>query len=121
MSIEGYKIRIDSNIQYGQKNAQGELRFLVYYDKGRKPYQHRFIETALGSVAAGKAQTITKHLGKGKEELWEILLIWWNSMWGTPCTLFTLLSIQYRMEWRMMLGEVGGKGDGIGATVRMVI
>lgn len=60
MFIEGYKLRIDSNMQYGQKNIQGELRFLVYHDKERKPYQHRFIETALGSAAAGKAQEVAK-------------------------------------------------------------
>lgn len=65
MFIEGYKLRIDSNIQYGQKNIQGELRFLVYHDKDRKPYQHRFIETALGSAAAGKAQEVAKQFGQG--------------------------------------------------------
>ena len=65
MLIEGYKLRIDSNMQYGQKNPQGELRFLVYHDQDRKPYQHRFIETALGSMAAGKAQEIAKKLGQG--------------------------------------------------------
>lgn len=66
MFIEGYKLRIDSNMQYGQKNIQGELRFLVYHDKDRKPYQHRFIETALGSAAAGKAQEVAKQfLGEG--------------------------------------------------------
>lgn len=63
--FEGYKLRVDSNIQYGQKNAKGELRFLVYHDKDRKPYQHRFLETALGSAAAGKAQEIAKLLGRG--------------------------------------------------------
>lgn len=31
----------------------------------RKPYQHRFIETALGSAAAGKAQEVVKQLGQG--------------------------------------------------------
>lgn len=31
----------------------------------RKPYQHRFIETALGSAAAGKAQEVAKQLGQG--------------------------------------------------------
>lgn len=65
MFIEGYKLRIDSNMQYGQKNAEGELRFLVYHDMDRKPYQHRFIETALGSAAAGKAQEVAKQLGQG--------------------------------------------------------
>ncbi|KAF7981954.1 hypothetical protein HWV62_30749 [Athelia sp. TMB] len=62
---EGYKITVDSNLQYGQKNAAGELRFVVYHDKARKPYQHRFIETAVGSAGAGKAQEIAKSFGFG--------------------------------------------------------
>lgn len=32
-------MKVDDKIQYGQKNAQGELRFAVYHDKERKPYQ----------------------------------------------------------------------------------
>ncbi|KAJ7862429.1 hypothetical protein B0H13DRAFT_1900078 [Mycena leptocephala] len=52
-------------LQYGQKNAQGELRFIVYHDKERKPYQHRFIETAVGSATAGKAAEMAKAFGVG--------------------------------------------------------
>lgn len=52
-------------MQYGQKNAAGELRFLVYHDTERKPFQHRFIETALGSAAAGKAKEVAEKLGGG--------------------------------------------------------
>ena len=52
-------------MQYGQKNAQGELRFIVYHDQERKPYQHRFIETALGSAVTGKAKKAADLLGKG--------------------------------------------------------
>ncbi|KAJ7878046.1 hypothetical protein B0H13DRAFT_2346835 [Mycena leptocephala] len=36
---EGYKLKVNDRLQYGQKNAQGELRFIVYHDKERKPYQ----------------------------------------------------------------------------------
>ncbi|KAJ2930338.1 hypothetical protein H1R20_g6791, partial [Candolleomyces eurysporus] len=50
---------------YGQKNAEGDLRFVVYHDKERKPYQHRFIETAIGSAGAVKAQALAKALGYG--------------------------------------------------------
>lgn len=52
-------------MQYGQKNAEGELRFLVYHDTERKPYQHRFIETALGSAVAGKAKEVAGIMGQG--------------------------------------------------------
>ncbi|TKX27034.1 hypothetical protein C1H76_0789 [Elsinoe australis] len=62
---EGYQVRLDNNFQYGQKNAEGELRFIVYHDQERKPYQHRFIETALGSAGLGKANVIAEKMGFG--------------------------------------------------------
>ncbi|KAJ7766226.1 hypothetical protein B0H16DRAFT_1454112 [Mycena metata] len=62
---EGYKLKVDDRLQYGQKNAQGELRFIIYHDKERKPYQHRFIETAVGSATAGKAAQMAKAFGVG--------------------------------------------------------
>jgi hypothetical protein len=37
--IEGYQLKLDNNFQYGQKNESGELRFVVYHDEERKPYQ----------------------------------------------------------------------------------
>ncbi|RXW19814.1 hypothetical protein EST38_g6026 [Candolleomyces aberdarensis] len=60
---EGYKLRVDSKLQYGQKNADGDLRFVVYHDKERRPFQHRFIETAIGSAGAGMAQELVKAFG----------------------------------------------------------
>jgi len=36
-----YQLTIDEKCQYGQKNGQGDMRFVVYHDKGRKPYQVR--------------------------------------------------------------------------------
>ncbi|KAK3390627.1 hypothetical protein B0H63DRAFT_446727 [Podospora didyma] len=61
---EGYKLKVNDKLQYGQKNAEGENRFIVFHDKERKPYQHRFIETAVlsalaksGEEAAGKVLT----------------------------------------------------------------
>lgn len=30
---------IDDKFQYGQKNKNGDARFVVYHDKGRKQYQ----------------------------------------------------------------------------------
>ncbi|KAF9041622.1 hypothetical protein BJ165DRAFT_1548456 [Panaeolus papilionaceus] len=62
---EGCKLKVNNALQYGQKNAAGELRFVVYHDKERKPYQHRFIETAVGSATATKAQELAKSFGYG--------------------------------------------------------
>jgi len=58
-------MKLDNNFQYGQKNPEGELRFVVYHDEERKPYQHRFVETALASAGAGKAQELAAKMGFG--------------------------------------------------------
>ncbi|KAK1753655.1 hypothetical protein QBC47DRAFT_430496 [Echria macrotheca] len=53
---EGYKLKVDDKLQYGQKNAQGDNRFIVFHDKDRKPYQHRFIEAAVLSTLAKQGE-----------------------------------------------------------------
>lgn len=30
---------VDNRFQYGQKNSNGEARFVVYHDKEHRPYQ----------------------------------------------------------------------------------
>ncbi|KAK4197963.1 hypothetical protein QBC40DRAFT_341586 [Triangularia verruculosa] len=61
---EGYKVKVDDKFQFGQKNAQGENRFVVFHDKERKPYQHRFIETAvLSTLAKSGEEAANKVLG----------------------------------------------------------
>ena len=37
--MAGFEFRVDDRAQYGQKNAAGEMRFVVLHDKGRKPFQ----------------------------------------------------------------------------------
>lgn len=53
-------------MQYGQKNSQGDMRFVVYHNKKYKPYQHRFIETALGSTATNMTKKVAEALGQGE-------------------------------------------------------
>ncbi|THU87374.1 hypothetical protein K435DRAFT_804375 [Dendrothele bispora CBS 962.96] len=55
------RVTITDKFQYGQKNDQGEFRFVVYHDTSRKPYQHRFIETTL----LAKGGDISVKLAKG--------------------------------------------------------
>jgi hypothetical protein len=43
---------MDSKMQYGQKNEEGENRFVVYHDTSRKPFQVRPIGFAY-SIASG--------------------------------------------------------------------
>ena len=50
LHAEGYKIKVNSELQYGQKNAAGELRFVVYHDKERKPYQVSTLSHSLASI-----------------------------------------------------------------------
>ncbi|KAA8895560.1 hypothetical protein FN846DRAFT_911624 [Sphaerosporella brunnea] len=60
-----YEVTVDEHFQYGQKNKEGECRFLVYHKKGRKPFQHRFIPTAIGSNAAEWRNKLAHNLGHG--------------------------------------------------------
>jgi hypothetical protein len=34
-----YEAKLDSHFQYGQKNPDGQFRFVVFHDKSRHPYQ----------------------------------------------------------------------------------
>ncbi|KAK7451212.1 hypothetical protein VKT23_012549 [Stygiomarasmius scandens] len=57
------KVTITDKFQYGQKNAQGDFRFVVYHDMSRKPYQHRFIETTLLAKGGDIALKLAKGFG----------------------------------------------------------
>ncbi|THU91444.1 hypothetical protein K435DRAFT_633137, partial [Dendrothele bispora CBS 962.96] len=61
------RVTITDKFQYGQKNAQGDFRFVVYHDTSRKPYQHRFIETTLLAKGGDIALKLAK--GFGYEQL----------------------------------------------------
>lgn len=72
-------VRVDDRFQFGQKNAQGEARFLVWHDKSRSPFQvrlpafaalagfsltsrsqHRFVQGAAVAFSNKGAQWVTK-------------------------------------------------------------
>ncbi|KAG9119788.1 hypothetical protein FRC07_005024 [Ceratobasidium sp. 392] len=52
-----YEFKIDAKSQYGQADATGKNRWVVYHDKGRKPFQHRFVKSVLHSEAESVAQS----------------------------------------------------------------
>lgn len=58
-----YELKVDDKVRYGQKNAQGEARFIVYHDTSRNPYQHRFMNPALRTVALGLGQAVAAIFG----------------------------------------------------------
>ncbi|KAK7447736.1 hypothetical protein VKT23_013992 [Stygiomarasmius scandens] len=64
-SVDGNtaKVTVTDKFQYGQKNAQGDFRFVVYHDTSRKPYQHRFIETTLLAKGGDIALKLAKGFG----------------------------------------------------------
>ncbi|KAG8930983.1 hypothetical protein FRC02_003404 [Tulasnella sp. 418] len=61
---DNYELTIDNKLQYGQKNKIGEQRFIVYHDKERKPFQHRFIESAAANQLGNLAVHIAQYFGK---------------------------------------------------------
>ncbi|KAG8756390.1 hypothetical protein FRC12_010591 [Ceratobasidium sp. 428] len=58
-----YELKVDDKARYGQKNAKGEARFIVYHDTSRNPYQHRFMNQALRQTALGIGQKVAQMLG----------------------------------------------------------
>ncbi|THU83585.1 hypothetical protein K435DRAFT_689280 [Dendrothele bispora CBS 962.96] len=57
------RVTITEKFQYGQKNAQGDFRFVVNHDTSRKHYQHRFIETTLLAKGGDIAVKLAKAFG----------------------------------------------------------
>ncbi|KAF5010431.1 hypothetical protein FDECE_3400 [Fusarium decemcellulare] len=58
-------VPITDRFQYGQKNAQGEKRWLVLHDKNNKPYQVREIIGCSGT-ATEWAKTLANSFGAGE-------------------------------------------------------
>ncbi|CZR40421.1 hypothetical protein FPRO06_02078 [Fusarium proliferatum] len=71
-SKDSYTVRINQDFLYGQNKEQTK-RFLVLHDKEHKPYQFRFVESAM--VAAGnEAAKVAHSLGfDGGLEILELL------------------------------------------------
>ncbi|KAH6639225.1 hypothetical protein C7974DRAFT_469788 [Boeremia exigua] len=53
-----FTVQVDESFQYGQKNAQGEGRFLVFHDKSRNPYQWRFVSTLFSKLGNGALKVL---------------------------------------------------------------
>ncbi|KAG8755152.1 hypothetical protein FRC12_010981 [Ceratobasidium sp. 428] len=58
-----YELKVDDKTRYGQKNAKGEARFIVYHDTSRNPFQHRFMNQALRQTALGIGQKVAQMMG----------------------------------------------------------
>ncbi|KAG8719237.1 hypothetical protein FRC09_011450 [Ceratobasidium sp. 395] len=63
-AVDGhYELKVDDKTRYGQKNAKGEARFIVYHDTSRNPFQHRFMNQALRQTALGIGQKVAQMMG----------------------------------------------------------
>ncbi|KAK5652027.1 hypothetical protein OQA88_10930 [Cercophora sp. LCS_1] len=62
---ENFTVTINDHFQYGQKNKQGEKRWVVLHDKGNKMFQHRFMTTTVQGNAADWAKTLANQFGAG--------------------------------------------------------
>ncbi|KAK0743965.1 hypothetical protein B0T18DRAFT_431137 [Schizothecium vesticola] len=62
---DSFTVTINDRFQYGQKNKEGEKRWVVLHDKGNKMYQHRFMTTTVQGNAAEWAKTLANSFGAG--------------------------------------------------------
>ncbi|KAJ4137290.1 hypothetical protein NW768_002872 [Fusarium equiseti] len=58
-------VTIDHQFQYGQKNKNGDGRWLVLHDKSNKMYQHRFMIVTIQSKASEQAKNLARRFGAG--------------------------------------------------------
>ncbi|RSM17758.1 hypothetical protein BHE90_012378 [Fusarium euwallaceae] len=63
MTDTGFKLTVDNDYVYGQQKGN-KNRFLVYHDKSRSIFQHRFIEGAM-VVFSRQATDFSRKLGYG--------------------------------------------------------
>ncbi|KAF7553124.1 hypothetical protein G7Z17_g3876 [Cylindrodendrum hubeiense] len=61
-----FVVQISDRFQYGQKNKNGDGRWLAFHDKDNKPYQHRFMITSIQGNLAETAKTLAKAFGAGE-------------------------------------------------------
>ncbi|KAH7161821.1 hypothetical protein EDB81DRAFT_840059 [Dactylonectria macrodidyma] len=59
-------VNINDRFQYGQKNKNGEGRWVALHDKNNKPYQHRFLVTTIQGTVAEWARVLANSLGAGE-------------------------------------------------------
>ncbi|KAL6412991.1 hypothetical protein AUP68_02486 [Ilyonectria robusta] len=61
-----FVVNINDRFQYGQKNKNGDGRWVALHDKDNKPYQHRFMITTIQGNIAEWAKTLARSFGAGE-------------------------------------------------------
>ncbi|KAF5596703.1 hypothetical protein FPCIR_3914 [Fusarium pseudocircinatum] len=59
-------VSISDRFQYGQKNKNGEGRWVALHDKDNKPYQHRFMIVTIQGKLSEAAKNLAKSFGAGE-------------------------------------------------------
>ncbi|KAJ7714869.1 hypothetical protein B0H16DRAFT_1701915 [Mycena metata] len=61
-----YIVTLNDRFQYGQKNKNGDERWVCLHDKDNKIFQHRFLVTTVQGKAADWAKTLANGFGAGE-------------------------------------------------------
>ncbi|SPJ71005.1 uncharacterized protein FTOL_00733 [Fusarium torulosum] len=56
-------VSISDRFQYGQKNKNGDGRWVCLHDKDNKPYQHRFMIVTIQGKLSDAAKNLAKSVG----------------------------------------------------------
>ncbi|KAF4948041.1 hypothetical protein FGADI_9932 [Fusarium gaditjirri] len=59
-------VSINDRFQYGQKNKNGDGRWVCLHDRDNKPYQHRFMIVTVQGKLSEAAKTLAKSFGAGE-------------------------------------------------------
>ncbi|KAF5631079.1 uncharacterized protein FTJAE_7944 [Fusarium tjaetaba] len=59
-------VSISDCFQYGQKNKNGDGRWVALHDKDNKPYQHRFMIVTIQGKLSEAAKNLAKSFGAGE-------------------------------------------------------
>ncbi|KAF4452095.1 hypothetical protein F53441_5028 [Fusarium austroafricanum] len=67
--MEGIKdswiVSISDRFQYGQKNKNGDGRWVCLHDRDNKPYQHRFMVVTIQGKLSDAAKNLARSFGAG--------------------------------------------------------
>ncbi|KAG4292387.1 hypothetical protein FPRO06_13640 [Fusarium proliferatum] len=59
-------VSISDRFQYGEKNRNGDGRWVALHDKDNKPYQHRFMIVTIQGQLSEQAKNLARSFGAGE-------------------------------------------------------
>ncbi|KAF5649698.1 hypothetical protein F52700_595 [Fusarium sp. NRRL 52700] len=58
-------VSITDRFQYGEKNRNGDGRWVALHDRDNKPYQHRFMIVTIQGQLTEQAKNLARYIGAG--------------------------------------------------------